>query len=387
MVAGNPGDALRIGREKLRQGQVTEAIELLRNVVQDEPNNAQAHAYLGVAHCQQKDFESAIRELTEARNLDTSSASIAFNLGVAHHSAGDMNLARACYQDAVRLDPTHEKAKAALERLGALQQAPAQPQVAAPPHYQQFTPVATPVGPAPGAATPDHPGEYAIRPGEAIRHGQSWEYASFWRRLIGYILDWLVLLIVGGIVAWPVFMGPLIKYIMEQQQIPQTPRVQTTIQLAQAQTPPSQSFPAIPQIPGFPGGRNVPLPPGLQAILPTLMVGVIKAQAITLLLGAIYATIMIGLIGQTLGMMAMGIRCIRPDGAGVGIPRAFLRWLIAKSVALLRVITGVTAGGLAAGPLWLLLSLGLLVAYLWMIWDQRNQTLFDKAVDSVVVRG
>ena len=90
----------------------------------------------------------------------------------------------------------------------------------------------------------------------------------------------------------------------------------------------------------------------------------LPAMALNNLVGILYIVLMIGLLGQTLGMMAMGIRCIRPDGSPVGIPRALLRWIVAQ-------ISG------------LVIALG----YLWMLWDERNQTWHDKAADSVVVRG
>lgn len=86
-----------------------------------------------------------------------------------------------------------------------------------------------------------------------------------------------------------------------------------------------------------------------------------------LLLPILYQWLMVGAWGQTLGKMALGVRVVRAAGAGrVGYPRALGR------VACICVLG--------------LLVLPLLLAYLWPLWDQRNQTLYDKMVGTVVVR-
>ena len=79
-----------------------------------------------------------------------------------------------------------------------------------------------------------------------------------------------------------------------------------------------------------------------------------------------YQWLMVGAWGQTLGKMALGVRVVRAGGARVGYGRA--------------------AGRVAC--IWALgwLFLPLLVAYLWPLWDPRNQTLYDKVVDTIVVR-
>jgi uncharacterized RDD family membrane protein YckC len=54
-------------------------------------------------------------------------------------------------------------------------------------------------------------------------------------------------------------------------------------------------------------------------------------------------------------------------GDPIGYARAFLRWLVSAA-------------------LWWVLYVGGLVDVLWPLWDDRNQSLHDKAANSVVVR-
>jgi uncharacterized RDD family membrane protein YckC len=84
-------------------------------------------------------------------------------------------------------------------------------------------------------------------------------------------------------------------------------------------------------------------------------------------LPTLYQWLMVGRWGQTLGKMAFGARVVRADDAGpVGYARA--------------------AGRVAS--MWLLgfFVLPLLLAYLWPLWDKRNQTLYDKMAGTIVVR-
>jgi uncharacterized RDD family membrane protein YckC len=80
-----------------------------------------------------------------------------------------------------------------------------------------------------------------------------------------------------------------------------------------------------------------------------------------------YQWLMIGACGQTLGKMTVGVRVVRAsDGSRFGY-----------LVSLGRVAS-----------IWLLsiFTLPLLLAYLWPLWDARNQTLYDKMAGTVVVR-
>jgi uncharacterized RDD family membrane protein YckC len=86
-----------------------------------------------------------------------------------------------------------------------------------------------------------------------------------------------------------------------------------------------------------------------------------------ILLPVLYHWLLVGAWGQTLGKMALGARIVRAgDAEPVGYVRALGR------VACVSVL------GILIVPL--------LIAYLWPLWDQRNQTLYDKMVDTIVVR-
>jgi uncharacterized RDD family membrane protein YckC len=82
----------------------------------------------------------------------------------------------------------------------------------------------------------------------------------------------------------------------------------------------------------------------------------------------LYAWLMVGAWGQTLGKMAVGITVVRSADA--------------ERVSYLRSL------GRAAST-WLLglLFFPILLAYLWPLWDGRNQTLYDKMAGTIVVRG
>ncbi|MBA3433620.1 MAG: RDD family protein [Actinobacteria bacterium] len=81
----------------------------------------------------------------------------------------------------------------------------------------------------------------------------------------------------------------------------------------------------------------------------------------------LYQWLMVGRWGQTLGKMALGTRVVRASDCGrVGYARAAGR---AASVWVLGIF-----------------GLPLLLAYLWPLWDERNQTLYDKMAGTIVVR-
>ena len=99
------------------------------------------------------------------------------------------------------------------------------------------------------------------------------------------------------------------------------------------------------------------------AILAAIVGGNSRAY-MSLIIGAAYATFMIGSArGQTVGQMAVGIRVIDFNtGGSIGYGRAFIRWLVS-----------------------IVSAIAILIGYLWMLWDKEKQCWHDKAANDVVV--
>jgi uncharacterized RDD family membrane protein YckC len=91
------------------------------------------------------------------------------------------------------------------------------------------------------------------------------------------------------------------------------------------------------------------------------------ALGLGLVISILYATILIGAVGKTVGMMAVGVRCVRDEThAAVGYGKAFLRAVVERVFFIIF-------------PVWI-------VNMLFPIWDQKRQTLHDKVVKTVVLR-
>ncbi|HXW39249.1 MAG TPA: RDD family protein [Acidimicrobiales bacterium] len=89
---------------------------------------------------------------------------------------------------------------------------------------------------------------------------------------------------------------------------------------------------------------------------------------VLLVLGALYASLMIGLRGQTIGMMVARIKAVDAATGGlIGFWRALGRDLFERLLGALFVIP-------------------LIVDLLFPAWDPRRQTLHDKITNTVVIR-
>jgi uncharacterized RDD family membrane protein YckC len=85
-----------------------------------------------------------------------------------------------------------------------------------------------------------------------------------------------------------------------------------------------------------------------------------------LLASLVYTSVLLVTHGQTVGMMAVGTKCVtESSGSYLTYGPAIGRWFVAELLA----ITGI--GGL--------------LDILWPLWDGKNQTLHDKAVHTLVV--
>lgn len=108
---------------------------------------------------------------------------------------------------------------------------------------------------------------------------------------------------------------------------------------------------------------------GIVEILFRSLLGSTPGSIIALVVGFLYATLLLGgPRGQTLGLMAMGTRCVDANtGQAIGYGRAAVRWLVWEVLLLA-------------------LLIGRLLDVLWPLWDGRNQTIHDKAASTVVIR-
>lgn len=136
------------GAQALKSGNAQAAVQLLTQAVQQNPQDAQAHAYLGTAYGQLNQFAQAVECLSQASRLAPQSAPVRFNLAMALEKAGRRDQALATYREVLHLDSTYERARQALVRLGEAAPASA-PSAPAP------APMATlsPAVPDPGASS------------------------------------------------------------------------------------------------------------------------------------------------------------------------------------------------------------------------------------------
>jgi len=89
---------------------------------------------------------------------------------------------------------------------------------------------------------------------------------------------------------------------------------------------------------------------------------------ILVLLGALYPAFMIGLLGQTLGMMVARIKAVDATTGGlIGFWRALGRDLFERLLQFLLVIP-------------------VIIDLLFPAWDPRRQTLHDKVTNTVVIK-
>jgi uncharacterized RDD family membrane protein YckC len=201
-----------------------------------------------------------------------------------------------------------------------------------------------PPAPPPGGpyGDPSSPSPYA-RAGVPWGPAPGMEFGGFGRRLVGYLLDIIVVGIVPGlIVLFTVAGSALSNYVNQASSA-------------------AQSGAATPQL-----------------VLPYsyyLVSGVVSVA-----LGMLYWGVLVGAWGHTVGQAVMGLHVVRAEAPSERLPvdRALLRALPWWGGGVLSLV-GVEALSAVAG-------LAVLLALLWVAWDPRKQGLHDKIASAVVVR-
>jgi uncharacterized RDD family membrane protein YckC len=157
--------------------------------------------------------------------------------------------------------------------------------------------------------------------------GQATGYAEWWQRAVAYIVDGIIV----AVPAWIIMAIASVGFVRN-----------TTVTRDQS------------------GDLTIN-----SGALGRIFVGL----GIILLIGILYRVLMEGSPrGQTVGKMAMKIAVKDAETGGpIGYGRAFARWVVASI-------------------LWIAFYLPGILDLLFPLWDQRKQTLHDKAVRSVVVQ-
>jgi uncharacterized RDD family membrane protein YckC len=163
-------------------------------------------------------------------------------------------------------------------------------------------------------------------------------YAGFWTRLVGYVVDVVLLFLVEATVAVPLVYVPIVQYY---------------------QLHPPVSGQVVAALPVDLNGR-------------LMLISALGAAVSALYFGGLVAW-----TGRTLGQRVMGARVVRLEDGGVLPPgRSFLRAIIFWGPGVLSLVP--YAGGLAG----LLALIGLLA----VSWDPRKQGWHDKLGRSLVVK-
>lgn len=105
----------------IAKGSVNEAVDVLRLVLADEPENADAHLLLGTVLALQGARSESIEELKTAVRLRPDSAVAHERLGSALSRFVEMNLARQEFERATELDPNYAQAHVSLSLVLAQQ--------------------------------------------------------------------------------------------------------------------------------------------------------------------------------------------------------------------------------------------------------------------------
>ena len=165
-------------------------------------------------------------------------------------------------------------------------------------------------------------------------------YASFWRRFLGYLLDWLLLSVVPSLIVFLTLAGHAFSTWLNEL----------------AKTPKGAAAPAL--------------------SLPSRYY--LTAAVVSALIGILYWGLVVAAWGRTIGQAAVGVRVVRQEDPTKPLPleRALTRAAVWWGPAILGLVAALN---LVGGLIWL-------ISLLWVAWDPRKQGLHDKLGRALAVR-
>lgn len=120
---------------------------------------------------------------------------------------------------------------------------------------------------------------------------------------------------------------------------------------------------------------------GIVNLILALFLSDMLSQIVALLVSAGYFVYFHATQGQSLGQKAVSIKVIdEQTGELIDYGRAGIRWFVSQLATVATIIFG------PLNPLTGIISIAILIGYLWMLWDANNQTWHDKAAKTVVVK-
>jgi tetratricopeptide (TPR) repeat protein len=111
---------MRIAQIEHDQGKLEDASGHLREVVKNEPNNADAHLELGRVLYEKGDREAGIAETEKALSINPKHVDALYNLGAIYANAGDTARARSYWRNAIEADPRSDSGQQARQSLAKL---------------------------------------------------------------------------------------------------------------------------------------------------------------------------------------------------------------------------------------------------------------------------
>jgi tetratricopeptide (TPR) repeat protein len=106
--------------DALHRADFPAAVELLTEVVNEEPGNARAWQSLGVCYQETAQPHLAMEALTRSLRAQPLDATTHYLLGNAYGATGQLERAAACYRRALEIDPSHAKAEEFLIKAESL---------------------------------------------------------------------------------------------------------------------------------------------------------------------------------------------------------------------------------------------------------------------------
>lgn len=99
------------------EGDYERALGIFEGLLKRDPDMALAHANLGYCQLKLGKHSDAVASYEKARSLSPEDPQHAHDLGCIHYEKGEKQKAFDCFLDAVKADPGHDDARAALERV------------------------------------------------------------------------------------------------------------------------------------------------------------------------------------------------------------------------------------------------------------------------------